>query len=157
MLDPALAQEFLAHRRYAVVGASDDSNSFGRTICKELRAHGYEAVAVNPHASTVLDEPCYPDLASVPGELDGAIVMVHHERSADVVRACAAAGVPRVWLFKGVGGAGAVSDEAVALCQAHGIPVVAGACPLMFLEPVGLVHKIHRGLRHLNGSLARPA
>lgn len=157
MLDPALAQEFLAQRRFAVVGASDEPSSFGRTICKELQAHGYEAVAVNPHASTVLDEPCYPDVAAVPGGVDGAIVMVHHERSPDIVRACIAAGVPRVWLFKGVGGPGAVSDEAVALCHEHGIPVVAGACPLMFLEPVGLVHRIHRGLRHLNGSLARPA
>lgn len=157
MLDPALAQEFLDQRRFAVVGASDEPSSFGRTVCKELRARGYEAIAVNPNASTVLDAPCYPDIAAVPGGLDGAIVMVHHERSADVVRACVTAGVPRVWLFKGVGGAGAVSDEAVALCRAHRIPVVAGACPLMFLEPVGMVHKIHRGLRHLNGSLARPA
>jgi len=156
MLDPAAAQEFLAQRRFAVVGASDDPSSFGRTVCKELRAHGYDAVAVNPHARTVLGEPCYPDLAAVPGALDGAIVMVHSERSAGIVRDCIAAEVPRVWLFRGIGGAGAVSDEAVALCEEQDIPVVAGACPLMFLEPVGLVHRIHRGVRHLNGSLARP-
>jgi predicted CoA-binding protein len=157
MIDPRDAEEFLAQHRIAVVGASDEPSSFGRTICKELRDHGYEAVAVHPTAPTVLDAPAYPDLASVPGPLDGAIVMVHHEQAADVVRACIAAGVPRVWLFKGVGGAGAVSDEAVALCHDHDLPVVAGACPLMFLEPVGLVHKVHRGIRHLNGSLARSA
>jgi hypothetical protein len=155
MLDPALAQEFLAQRRFAVVGASDDPKSFGRTVLRELRDHGYEVVAVNPHVRTVLDEPCYPSLAAVPGALDGAIVMLHRDRSARIVRECLDAGVPRVWLFQGVGGAGAVSDEALALCAEHGLPVVAGACPLMFLEPVGLVHRIHRRVRQLNGSLAR--
>lgn len=36
----------------------------------------------------------------------------------------------------------------------HGVVVVAGACPLMFLEPVGRVHRIHRAGRRSNGSLA---
>ncbi len=144
---------FLSHHRYAVVGASDAKDNFGRTIYRELRAHGYEPVAVNPNAETVEEDPCYPDLASVPGDLDGVIVMVHRDRSADVVRQCAALGVPRVWLFQGAGGASAVSDEAVQLCHEHGIDVVAGACPLMFLEPVAWFHRIHRGVRHLKGSL----
>ena len=37
----------------------------------------------------------------------------------------------RVWLFKGLGGPGALSDEAVQLCHDNKIDVVAGACPLM--------------------------
>lgn len=64
---------------------------------------------------------------------------------------------PRVWLFMGLGGPGALSDEAVQLCHDKGIDVVAGACPLMFLEFVGWSHKLHRMARHLNGSLSRSA
>jgi uncharacterized protein len=157
VIEPATVQEFLAQHRIAVVGASDKKDSFGRTIYRELRQHGYEAVAVNPHAESVEGDVCYPDLEAVPGQLDGVVVMVGRDAAADVVRACAARGVQRVWLFKGVGGSGAVSDEALELCDAHGIDVVAGACPLMFLEPVAWFHRAHRGLRHLNGSLARSA
>lgn len=71
------------------------------------------------------------------GALDGGVVMVPKDGAADVVRDAINRGVGRVWLFKGAGGASAVSDEAVALCDEHGVAVVAGACPLMFLEPVG--------------------
>ncbi|HVM51947.1 MAG TPA: CoA-binding protein [Acidimicrobiales bacterium] len=155
MIDARDAEAFLAHQRFAVVGASDKPDSFGRTILHELATRGKDVVAVHPGAATVDDRPCYPDLASVPGELDGVIVMVNRDKAADVVRACIDRGVPRVWLFKGVGGSGAVSDEAMALCHEHGIDVVAGACPLMFADPVGWFHRVHRGARRLNGSLSR--
>ena len=156
-LDPTDVQRFLAGRRLAVVGASDAPQNFGRTIYRELRDHGYEVVAVHPTAETVEGDRCFPDLGSVPGAIDGVVVMVAKERSAGVVRDAIDRGVGNVWLFKGAGGASAVSDEAVALCEEHGIAVVAGACPLMFLEPVGAIHRIHRGLRRMTGALARPA
>jgi uncharacterized protein len=154
VIDPALVEEFLGHRRHAVIGASDDPKNFGRNVYVELRGHGHEPVAVHPRATTVAGDPCYPSVAEVPGELDGAIVMVPKDMAADVVRDCLAHGVPRIWLFKGAG-SGAVSHDAVRLCEDAGVPVVAGACPLMFLEPVAWFHRVHRGLRHLNGSLAR--
>jgi predicted CoA-binding protein len=155
MIDPAVAQNFLAHHRLAVVGASDDPKSFGNTIYRELLAHGYEAIPVNPNAVTVEGQTCYPNLASVPGDLDGVIVMVNRDKAIDIVRACIDRGIRRVWLFKGLGAPGAVSDEAVQLCRDNGIEVVAGACPLMFLEPVGWFHRAHRAMRRINGSLAK--
>jgi hypothetical protein len=33
--------------------------------------------------------------------------------------------------------------------------VVAGACPLMFLDTVGGIHKLHRVMRRMNHSLAK--
>ena len=157
MIDQNTAAAFLTAGRIAVVGASDDPRKFGNTVYRALRDHGIEAVAVNPRAVAVAGDPCFPDLASVPGTVDGVIVMVGGARVADVVRACIEHGVRRVWLFKGLGGPGAVTDEAVELCHDHGIDVVAGACPLMFLEPVGWFHGFHRTLRHLNGSLRKAA
>ena len=43
---------FLEGRRFAVIGASDDQKSFGGTVYRELKAHGYEPVAVNRSATT---------------------------------------------------------------------------------------------------------
>jgi hypothetical protein len=59
-----------------------------------------------------------------------------------------------VWLFKGIGGPGAVSDEAVRIAREHGLSLVEGACPLMFLESPGLVHRAHRFVRRRKGVLA---
>ncbi len=155
MIDPVIAEEFLSQRRLAVVGASTQRKNFGNTVYRQLRDCGYQVVAVNPSTDSVEGDPCYPDIVSVPGEIDGAIVMVSRPKAANVVRACAERGVPRVWLFQGIGGPGAVSEEAVEVCRERDIKVVVGACPLMFLEPVGWVHRVHRAMRHLNGSVAR--
>jgi len=155
MIEAREAEAFLSLRRIAVVGASADAKSFGRTIYKELREHGHEVVAVNPNTTTVEGDRCYPTLAAVPGAVDGVVVMVGAARSADVVRACAERAIEHVWLFKGLGGAGSVSDEALEVGRENSMHVVAGACPLMFLEPVGWAHRTHRALRRLNGSVSQ--
>ena len=147
-------QTFLEGRRFAVVGASADEKNFGGTIYRELKTHGYEPVAVNRSGGTIDGDVCFPSLGAVPGTLDGVIVMVKRDAAVEVIRECASLGIERVWLFKGVGG-GAVSDEAIQLCADSGIEVIPGACPLMFLEPVASMHRFHRGIRHLTGSLSR--
>jgi hypothetical protein len=155
MIDPLAVQEFLALDRIAVVGASADPKRFGNTIYRELRGHGHEVVAVNPKAATVEGDPCYPTLDAIPEPVDGVIVMVPPQPALVVLRSCADLGITRVWLFKGLGAPGAVSDEVLALCDDLGLEVIAGACPMMFLEPVGGFHSFHRALRHLKHSVAK--
>lgn len=152
MIDRTAAEQFLT-MRLAVVGASSDLGNFGGTIYRELRKHGLDVVPVNRRLSEIDGDPCYPDLGSLPEPVDGVIVMVGRDAAVDVVRSCVAHGIRHVWLFKGLGGPGAVSDEALDYCRAHGVNVVAGACPLMFLEPVGWFHRVHRAARRLNHSL----
>lgn len=154
MIDPAVATEMLAQPRLALVGASDDEKSFARTIGEALRSHGTEVVPVNPTHDTVAGATCYPTVADIPDRVDGAIVMVPKDRSADVVRSCIDAGVTRVWLFQGLGGESAVSPEAVELCRANGVELVEGACPMMFLEPVGWFHRMHRSVRRARHAIA---
>jgi len=154
VVQTSAVESFLSGHRIALVGASAAKNSFAAAVHRALVEHGYEVVPVHRTASTFEGVACHPDLASVPGELDGVLVMVHRSRAADVVRACAARGVRRVWLFQGIG-QGAVSEGALAVAREHGIEVVAGACPLMFLEPVGFGHRLHRAVRRANRSLAR--
>ena len=76
MIEQATVNEFLAQRRIVVAGASDDKKNFGGAILRALRDHGYDAVGVNPNATTAAGVRCWPDLASVPGPVDGVIVMV---------------------------------------------------------------------------------
>jgi predicted CoA-binding protein len=147
-------QAFLSGHRIAVVGASDERSNFGGAVYRAFRDHGYEVFAVHPSAPAVAGDRCYPDVASLPPPIDGAVVMVAAAASPAVVEACADAGIPRVWLFKGIGGEGALSDAAVLAAQERGLDVVPGACPLMFLGPVGWFHRIHRAARRRRGALA---
>jgi predicted CoA-binding protein len=153
MIDREMAKQFLASGRIAVIGPSDDPKNFGGAVLRAMADHGIEVIAVNPNHDEVAGHTCYHAIGEVPGDLDGVLVMVSGRAAVDAVGDAVAHHVPRVWLFKGIGGAGAVSPEAVELCKEHDTPVVAGACPLMFLEPVKGVHRLHRGLRRLNGSV----
>jgi predicted CoA-binding protein len=153
MIEERDVEAFLASDRIAVVGASDDPKNFGRTIYTELKVHGHEVVAVNPNADVVAGDPCFASLADVPDPVDAVFVIVPADRAAGVVRDAAAIGATRVWLFQGIGGTGSVSPEAVAAAREHGLTLIAGACPLMFLEPVAWFHRMHRRLRQMRGAV----
>jgi predicted CoA-binding protein len=68
----------------------------------------------------------------------------------DVVRQCAHLGIPRVWMYRAAGD-GAVSPQAVEFCEEHGIKVVPGECPYMFLEQGGWFHRLHGLINRISG------
>lgn len=142
--------EFLRERRIAFIGVSRDPKDFSRAVLRELVAHGYDVVPVNPSGTDLDGRPTHATVGSIPGALGGALIMTPAAASAGVVAECIAAGVPRIWLHRG-GGPGSVSAEAVASCRAAGVPVVAGECPLMYLEG-SKVHAVHAAMRRLEGN-----
>ena len=146
MLDRSAIDDFLAQRRIAVVGVTGRQGDFATAVLDELWEHGYTAFPVGRSAG----EEAFPSLADLPGPVDGVIVMVGRDHAAAVVEEAAALGISRVWLFKGIG-KGSCSDEAVAAARAHGMTVVEGGCPFMFLDPVRSAHRFHRGVWKLRG------
>jgi predicted CoA-binding protein len=136
-------QDFLAQRHLAVVGVSRDSKAFANVVFRALADQGYGVIPVNPAAVELEGRKCHASVRHVPDPLDGVLVMLNATAALGVVDDCIYRGVERVWLHRGLGD-GAVSDGAVATCRAHGIAVVDGACPLMFLDHPGLVHRAHR-------------
>ncbi|MBI4933726.1 MAG: CoA-binding protein [Actinobacteria bacterium] len=152
-VDTALAQRFLAEHRIVMIGATDDPKKFGSTIFRALVEHGHEVVPVNPRHQQVDGVVCVPDLQSVQGEVTAALVMLTGPAALQAVRDCVHRPVDMVWLFRGAGSPGALSSEAVSLCEANGVQVVAGACPLMFLSPVTGAHHAHLAVRRFAGAL----
>jgi len=140
---PRLVAEFLSGERIAVAGVSRSSSQAANAIFRKLRDSGYEPVPINPNASELEGERCYPDLATVPGSLDGVVVATHPNVAVDVVRQCGERGVGRVWFHRSFGG-GSVSEDAVRQCEASGIDCIVGGCPLMFCEPVDVGHRCMR-------------
>ena len=93
---------------------------------------------------------CYPDLASIPGSLDGVVVATHPRNALDIVRQCGERDVRRVWFHRSFGD-GSVCDDAVRECKARGIQCIVGGCPMMYCEPVDLSHRCMRWLLRLGG------
>ena len=150
-------REFLANQRIAVAGVSStETNAPANVIYRKLRGAGYGVFAVNPRATSVEGDDCYPDLGAIPGGVGAVLVATHPEVTPEVVRQCIDLGIRHVWMHRSFG-AGSVADEAVAMCRENGIDVIAGACPMMFLSPVDIGHRCMLWFLGLTGKLPRAA
>lgn len=148
------AHEFLAQRRIAVAGVSRDTKQPANLIYRRLRDAGHEVFAVNPNADEVEGDRCYKAVSQIPAAVDGVVVVTPAEVSAAVVEDSAVAGVPRVWLHRGLG-PGSMSDEAVAACRRHGIAVIPGGCPNMFGNTSDPGHRGMLRVLQVTGKLPR--
>jgi uncharacterized protein len=151
MSSMAVIRDFLAQKRIAVVGVSHNPKDFSRSLLRTLRQRGYDAVAVNPHVNFVDDAPCFATLTAVTPPVDAALVMTSPAGTDEVVRECAKLHIPRVWMYR-AGGKGAVSPQAVEFCEEHGIAVVPGECPYMFLQGESWFHRLHGFVRKISGA-----
>jgi hypothetical protein len=150
------ARDFLAQRRIAVAGVSRNGTEAANIIFRKLRVSGHQVYPVNPKATKVEGVACYPDLVSVPEPVDAVVIATSPAAAKNVVEQCASLGIRRVWMHRSLGG-GSVSSEAVDACRAHGIHAIAGACPMMFCEPVDLGHRCIRWIAGVTGQLPKPA
>jgi len=151
MSSMAAIQDFLAQKRIAVVGVSHNPKDFSRALLRSMRQHGYDAVAVNPTLNAADGAPCYARLAEVAPPVDGVLLMTSPAITDQVVQECARLHIPRVWMFR-AGGKGAVSPQAVEFCEEHGIAVVAGECPYMFLSGENWFHRLHGFIKKISGA-----
>jgi hypothetical protein len=148
MTSRAAVDGFLAERTLALVGASRSGRKFGNAVLKALTAKGYRVLPVHPDAPHIDGHQAYPSLAELPERVGGVIVVVPPVQAEQVVRAAAAAGIGRVWLQQG-----ASSPAALKVADAQGISVVHGECILMFAEPTGSFHRLHRFVWKVLGRL----
>ena len=147
---PSSVTEFLAGERFAVAGVSRSPAQAANAVYRKLRGLGFEVFPVNPNANEVESARCYPDLFSVPGHIDGVVIVTLPNVSVDLVRQCAPLGIRRAWLHRSFG-QGSVSPEAIHECKERGIQCIEGGCPLMYCEPVDLGHRCFRWWLRLGG------
>jgi uncharacterized protein len=149
-------QDFLLQKRIAVVGVSRhiSHHPVGNLIYKRLKKSGHDVFAVNPHMQTYEGGPCYPNLQSIPGGVDGVVIVTRPEITEQIVRTCPDAGVRRVWMHQGIPRkATSVSPEAVEFCRQHDINVIAGACPMMYGPGADFGHTCMRWIMKLTSGL----
>ncbi len=150
MVSKAAVDDFVGQRKLAVVGVSRQGKKFGNFAFRELRSKGYELFPVHPQAETIEGARCYSSLSSLPGPVEGVLIVVPPAQTEQVVRDAAAAGIRRVWMQQG-----ADSPAAIKFCQESGIQEVHGECILMFTEPLAWFHRAHRWVWKLLGKLPK--
>jgi len=147
--------DFLAQKRIAVAGVSRTKGKHpaGNLIYQRLKTIGHEVFAVNPHMQTFEGDRCYPDLKSIPGSVDGVVIVTRPELTERLVHDCVDAGVRRVWMHQSLGKGTSVSPTAVEYCQQHDVSVIAGACPMMYGDGVDVGHTCMRWFLKVTGGL----
>ena len=147
--------DFLAQKRIAVAGVSRDNrhHPVGNLIYRRLRATGHDVFPVNPHMQTFEGDRCYPNLQSIPGGVDGVVIITRPEVTERIVHDCRDAGVRRVWMHQSLGKGSSVSPAAIEYCREHEISVIAGACPMMYGADVDFGHSCMRWMLKITGGL----
>ena len=85
-------------RAVAVIGASDDPTKHGYIVLTNIRDAGFPGgiYGISRRLKDVNGIPCYPDIASVPEQVDTAFLAIPAEAAVQAVRDCARAGLTSV-------------------------------------------------------------
>jgi acetyl coenzyme A synthetase (ADP forming)-like protein len=122
-------------RSVAVIGASRQEDSIGAALFHNLLSHRFEGPVypVHPHARVVRSVTAYPDVESIPGEVDLAVIIVPAPRAVEVLEACGRKGVRGAVVisagFREIGPEGAERERQLLDCaRRHGIRLIGPNC-----------------------------
>jgi predicted CoA-binding protein len=123
-------KQFLDGKRFAVVGASTDREKYGNKVLRVYQQNQLEVVPINPNAAEVEGLKAYPDLASVPGEIDGVSIITPPKVTEHVVEEAVTRGIRNIWMQPG-----AESEVAIEAAENAGANVIGGGpCILVSLR-----------------------
>lgn len=115
-------------RTWAVVGCSPDPGRDSHRVSAFLQRLGFRVVPLNPAADEILGERCWPDLASVPADLEIDVVDIFRrsDQAGVHVDEAIARGAGAVWMQLGV-----IDRAAADRARAAGLDVVMDRCPMI--------------------------
>jgi predicted CoA-binding protein len=111
------------NRVIAVVGLSPNWNRPSYFAAKYMLEHGYTVIPVNPGATEILGQKCYPDLAAIPVRVDLVDVFRKPEDAGPIADEAIRIGAKCLWLQLGV-----IHREAAGKAVAAGLDVVMDRC-----------------------------
>ena len=147
-------RDFLAQKRFAIVGVSRQPKDFSRALFREFQTREYQPVPVHPQATEIDGAPCFAHLRDIQPPVDSVLLMTSPAVTNVLVQECVEAGVKRVWFYRGAT-PGALTASALEMCEANGIRTVAGECPFMFLDGTPWFHRFHGLVKKITGAYPR--
>jgi uncharacterized protein len=113
---------------WAVVGCSPDPGRDSHRIAALLQRRGFRVIPVNPAATEILGERCYPSLAAIGEPVDVVDVFRRSAEAGAHVDEAIEIGAKAVWLQLGV-----IDEQAAARARDTGLRVVMDRCPAIEL------------------------
>jgi predicted CoA-binding protein/GNAT superfamily N-acetyltransferase len=137
--DVASLRPVFAPGAVAVVGASRRQGTVGRSVLDNIRKGGYQGklYAVNPNASEIAGQPCFPDVRSLPEPADLAILAVPPQAVPGVAAECGERGVKGLVVLT-AGLDPAQSADLLAACRRHGMRLIGPNCFGIAVPAIGL-------------------
>ena len=122
-------KQFLAAKKFAVVGASADRSKYGNRVLRCYQMNGLEAVPVNPKEKIIEGVACVASVSQLADDVESLSVITPPQVTEQVVEQAIARGIKNIWMQPG-----AESQAAIARCEKNGINVIAdGSCLLVVL------------------------
>ena len=114
-----LVKEFMAQKKFAIVGATDNPEKYGNQIFKNLKNRSYEVYPVNPRLKELEGVKCYARLADIPVKVDVVDFVVPPEVTEFTLQECKQLGLNRIWLQPG-----SESETAISFCHENNLKVI---------------------------------
>lgn len=120
---PTLRRILKENHTVAMVGLSASWYRPSNFAAKYLLDHGFQVIPVNPRCDEVLGQRCYPDLESIPGQVDVVDLFQRPGNVPPFVEQAIRIGARVVWMQLGI-----VNEEAAARAREAGLEVVMNRC-----------------------------
>ncbi len=134
-------KDFFLPRSIAIIGASSHPEKIGFSVLKNVIDGGYQGkiYPVNPNSDNLLGLKCYPNLESVKGKIDLAVIVVPARAVGDVLFECGKNRIGSVIIisagFAESGPEGVkLQDELAKISSTYGIRVLGPNC-LGIIDP----------------------
>lgn len=106
-----------------IVGLSPKENRPSYQVARYLKNAGYQIIPVNPGHQEILGEICYPDVLSVPVDIDVVDIFRRADQVLPVARQAIAVGAKVLWMQQGI-----VNQEAERIAEQAGMLVIMDRC-----------------------------
>jgi len=112
-----------SYKTIAMVGLSGNWYRPSFFAAKYLLEHGFQVIPVNPNYQEILGQKCYPDLASIPQQVDIVDLFQRSDQVLQFVQPAIDRQAKVLWLQLGI-----VNDAAAAQAEGAGLQVVMDRC-----------------------------
>lgn len=121
--DEQLESLLSSSKNIAVVGLSPKPQRPSNQVARYLIDNGYTVIPVNPGQKEILGLNCYPDLNSIPADIDIVDIFRRPEDVEPVIEQAIAAGAGAVWMQLGIR-----HQKAAHMAAQAGLDVVVDRC-----------------------------
>lgn len=108
----------------AIVGISRNKHKDSHFVGRYLQNAGYNIIPVNPGADEILGKKAYPDLKSIPEEIDAVDVFIKPEYVSEIVEQALKVDPKVIWLQLGTGD----HPEEIENAKKNGVMMVQNRC-----------------------------